>query len=77
MHAYNKITRVRGRVESSLVSKKERDRLVAKAEKALANEWHGWKVRCSDNPTNGSSSFHLKNDVSYKSDRSINPQAPA
>ena len=44
MRAYNKITKVRGRVESSIISKKERDRLVAKAEKALGNEWFGWKA---------------------------------
>jgi len=44
MNAYNKITKVRGRVESSIVSKKERDRLVARAEEALGNEWYGWKA---------------------------------
>jgi len=44
MHSYNKITKVRGRVESSIVSKKERDRLVARAEEALGNEWYGWKA---------------------------------
>jgi len=44
MHAYNKITKVRGRVESTIISKKERDRLVAKAEEALSNEWYGWKA---------------------------------
>jgi len=44
MHSYNKITKVRGRVESSIVSKKERDTLVAKAEAALGNERYGWKA---------------------------------
>ena len=44
MHTYNKITSVRGRVESSVVGKKERDRLVEKAEEALGNEWFGWKA---------------------------------
>jgi len=44
MNAYNKITKVRGRVESSMVSKRERDRLVARAEEALGNEWYGWKA---------------------------------
>jgi len=44
MHVYNKITSVRGRVESSIVNKKERDRLVEKAEEALGNEWFGWKA---------------------------------
>jgi len=44
MNAYNKITKVRGRVESSIVSKKERDRLVARAEETLGNEWYGWKA---------------------------------
>ncbi len=44
MNPYNKITTVRGRVESSIVSRKERDRLVAKAEAALGNEWYGWKA---------------------------------
>jgi hypothetical protein len=44
MNSYNKITRVRGRVESSVVSKKERDLLVARAEAALGKEWYGWKA---------------------------------
>jgi hypothetical protein len=44
MNTYNKITKVRGRVESSLVSKKERDRLVGRAEQALGNESYGWKA---------------------------------
>jgi len=44
MDAYNKITKVRGRVESSIVSKKERDKLVARAEEVLSNEWYGWKA---------------------------------
>jgi hypothetical protein len=44
MNTYNKITRVRGRVESSIVSKKERDLLVARAEEALGKEWYGWKA---------------------------------
>jgi len=44
MNAYNKITKVRGRVESSIISRKERDRLVARAEEALGNEWYGWKA---------------------------------
>jgi hypothetical protein len=35
---------VRGRVESSTVTKKERDQLVARAEEALGNEWYGWKA---------------------------------
>jgi len=43
MNAYNKITKVRGRVESSIISRKERDRLVTRAEEALGNEWYGWK----------------------------------
>lgn len=44
MNPYNKITKVRGRVESSIISKKERDRLVAKAEEALGNERYSWKA---------------------------------
>jgi len=44
MNKYNKITKVRGRVESSIISKKERDKLVARAEEALGNEWYGWKA---------------------------------
>jgi len=44
MHSYNKITKVRGRVESSIVSKKERDSMVALAEEVLGNEWYGWKA---------------------------------
>jgi len=44
MNPYNKITQVRGRVESSVVSKKERDKLVVRAEEALGNEWYGWKA---------------------------------
>ena len=44
MNTYNKITRVRGRIESSVVSKKERDRLVARAEEALGKESYGWKA---------------------------------
>jgi len=44
MHSYNKMTKVRGRVESSIISKKKRDRLVARAEEALGNEWYGWKA---------------------------------
>jgi len=44
MNTYNKITKVRGRVESSIISKKERDRLVARAEEALSKEWYGWKA---------------------------------
>ena len=44
MNTYNQITEVRGRVESSVVSKKERDRLVARAEEALGKEWYGWKA---------------------------------
>ncbi len=44
MHAYNKITSVKRRVESSIVSRKERDQLVEKAEKALGKESYGWKA---------------------------------
>jgi hypothetical protein len=44
VNTYNKITRVRGRVESSIVSKSERDRLVVRAEEALGKEWYGWKA---------------------------------
>lgn len=44
MHQYNKITKVRGRVESSIVSKRERNELVARAETVLGNEWFGWKA---------------------------------
>jgi len=44
MHTYNKITKVRGRVDSSIISRKERDTLVAKAEEALGNERYGWKA---------------------------------
>jgi hypothetical protein len=44
MNSYNKITSVRGRVESSIISKKERDQLVAHAESVLGNEWFGWKA---------------------------------
>ncbi len=44
LHSYNKITTVRGRVESSIITKKERDQLVARAEEALGNEWYGWKA---------------------------------
>ncbi|MEM2917085.1 MAG: hypothetical protein QXN63_01855 [Candidatus Bathyarchaeia archaeon] len=44
MHSYNKITAVRGRVESSIISRKERDRLVARAEEVLGNESYGWKA---------------------------------
>jgi len=44
MNAYNKITKARGRVESSIVSRRERDRLVARAEEALGNERYGWKA---------------------------------
>lgn len=44
MNTYNKITKVRGRVESSIISKSERDRLVAEAEEALGKEWYGWKA---------------------------------
>ena len=44
MHAYNKITSVKRRVESSVVSRKERDQLVEKAEKALGKESYGWKA---------------------------------
>jgi hypothetical protein len=44
LHSYNKITTVRGRVESSIVSRRERDRLVARAEEVLGNEWYGWKA---------------------------------
>ena len=44
MHSYNKITKVRGRVDSSIVSKRERDKLVARAEEALGNERYGWKA---------------------------------
>jgi len=44
MKTYNKITKVRGRVESSIISRKERDRLVTTAEEELSNEWYGWKA---------------------------------
>lgn len=44
MHSYNKITKVRGRVESSIISTKERDRLVARAEDVLGNKCYGWKA---------------------------------
>lgn len=44
MYAYNKITKTRGRVASSIISKKERDELVARAERILENKHFGWKV---------------------------------
>ncbi len=44
MQYYNKITNVRGRVVSSIVSRQERDELVATAERSLGNENYGWKV---------------------------------
>ncbi len=44
MHSYNKITKVRGRVGSSVISKKKRDTLVAKAEEELGHESYGWKA---------------------------------
>jgi len=44
MHSYNKITKVRGRVESTIISKRERDTLVARAEEALGNKAYGWKA---------------------------------
>lgn len=44
MRSYNKITKVRGRVASSLISRQERDKLVAVAEESLSNENYGWKV---------------------------------
>lgn len=44
MRSYNKITKVRGRVASSLISRQERDKLVAMAEESLGNENYGWKV---------------------------------
>ncbi len=44
MHSYNKITRVRGRVASSIIGKAKRDELVVEAEKALGHEWYGWKA---------------------------------
>ncbi len=44
VNTYNKITNIRGRVENSIVDKKERDRLVEKAEEALGNERFGWKA---------------------------------
>ena len=44
MYPYNKITKTRGRVTSHIISQKERDRLVARAEEVLCFERHGWKV---------------------------------
>ena len=44
MEPYNKITKVRGRVSSSIINRTERDELVSKAVKALGNEWYGWKA---------------------------------
>jgi len=44
MYLYNKITKNRGRVASQVVSHKERDRLVARAEEVLGHEYQGWKV---------------------------------
>jgi len=44
MHIYNKITKPRGRVVSHIISQKERDRLVARAEEVLGIDWYGWKV---------------------------------
>jgi hypothetical protein len=41
---YNYITATRRRVESSLIGKDERDRLVARAENVLGNESLGWKA---------------------------------
>jgi hypothetical protein len=41
---YNYITATRGRVESSIVGKGERDELVARAERVLGNEGLGWKA---------------------------------
>jgi hypothetical protein len=44
LYLYNKITKARGRVVSNIVSQKERDRLIARAEEVLGFEWYGWKV---------------------------------
>ncbi len=44
MQYYNKITKVRGRVASSIISRQERDELVALAEESLGNENYGWKA---------------------------------
>lgn len=44
MQSYNKITKVRGRVSSSIIDKTKRDELVSKAEKVLGNESYGWKA---------------------------------
>jgi hypothetical protein len=41
---YNYITATRRRVESSIVGKDERDKLVARAERVLGNEGLGWKA---------------------------------
>jgi len=43
-YRYNKITSVRGRVPSSIISREERDRHVARAEGVLGNERYGWKA---------------------------------
>jgi hypothetical protein len=44
MHSYNKITKTKARVAINIVDKAKRDALVAKAAKALGNEWYGWKA---------------------------------
>jgi hypothetical protein len=44
LHAYNKITKAKARVECNIITRKERDRLVAHAENVLGNEWYGWKA---------------------------------
>jgi hypothetical protein len=41
---YNYVTATRRRVESSIVGKDERDKLVARAERVLGNEGLGWKA---------------------------------
>jgi len=44
MSNYNKITKTKKRVEYSLISKDERDKLVARAEKVLGDQSFGWKA---------------------------------
>jgi len=44
MSNYNKITETKKRVEYTLISKDERDKLVARAEKVLGDQSFGWKA---------------------------------
>jgi hypothetical protein len=44
MNAYNKLTKVIGRVNYDVISKEGRDELVARAEQVLGNVRYGWKA---------------------------------